>query len=94
MKTNEQKKELAYTHLFLKELTAIVLLHDRYTVSQHLAAIRRKKNHPERKDPHAWTSEELVKAAELHKEELDTEAALNKIEETEYHYVRIFNRNG
>ena len=80
IKTAEERKTFAVRNLISRELNQLFLSYQNYTASEHLASIRRSKNNSDHKDPYFWNDEELLKAIEKHKEELDEEASRTKDE--------------
>lgn len=78
MKTPEEKKHFACLNIIARELSDLILAYQNYSVTEHMASIRRKCNHPEGKDPYFWDDFEMQKAIEKHREWLDNDAALYK----------------
>lgn len=99
VKTPVERRAFAVKNLIAREFSELILQYQQYTITEHMASIRRSKNHPASKEPYFWDDEELLKAIEKHRDELDTEAAQPKEpEQVWYNYPRIkvgtdFNRN-
>lgn len=78
MQLNEQeKKELQIKQQIFHNLLEVTDLYPQYSTAQHLSAILRRKNNPQKPDFSFWSSEELLNAVEKHKNELAGEDMMN-----------------
>jgi hypothetical protein len=74
------KRKMQTTQQIFHNLLEIVELYPQYSVSQHLAAISRRKN-PNGKELFYWSDEELLKKIESHKSELEGDEFMNIVDD-------------
>lgn len=77
------KINMQVTQQVFHNLIEVVELYPKYTISQHLASILRRKSE-EGKQFYYWNNDQLLKRIEQHKSELEGDQFMSETEDNEY----------